>query len=430
MKRKQESKKKWIVLGGIAIFLLAAAGGVLGISLREKGEKLQKVTSISVIAEGTYPAGEKLGNITVTAEGIDGAGNSVVQQLTTDQYVVTPEQIPEHGHDFEITVTMTEDEEIQATTTASIERQEVQRYEIGRQDPKTVQAILYENGDLEIAGSGTVKNYREDEMPWKEEGVLYLSWIDPAAEIESMDYWFSRNSEFVAMLCPVPDTVRSMVRTFYGCTSMKSVPDMTTAVYLEDITACYSGSSVRNGGELPGNLRTAEEAYRNCTALIHAADASACVQLTNMKNCYNGCTALSDTSTPDSVTNLEGAYQNCLNVTRVSIPSKVENLTATYSGCTALTTIDGEVPASCTSMSGAFKNCKFLSGNLTIHCTTQSITGIFSGAAQNSNGLTVSLSWEGKTAAYQAPEEILATLVESIETQAKTDGSNICVMSI
>ena len=310
MRKKQGSKKKWIVIVCIAIILFAVAGSVLWLKFKEKSEELQKVTSISVTANDTYPAGENMGKITVTAEGLDAAGNHVVQQLAADQYVVTPERIPEHGHDFEVTVTLREDEEVQAKTTALIERQEVQRYEIGRKDPEAVQAILYENGDLEITGSGIVKNYRENEMPWKEDGVLYLSWIDPAAEIESMDYWFSGNSEFVAMLCSVPDTVRSMVRTFYGCTSMESVPDMTTAVYLEDITACYSGSAVRNGGELPGNLRTAEEAYRNCTALIHAADASACVQLTNMKNCYNGCIALSDTSTPDSVTDLEGAYQN------------------------------------------------------------------------------------------------------------------------
>src|SRR5699024_1483532 len=112
---------------------------------KEKSEELQKVTSISVTANDTYPAGENMGKITVTVEGLDADGNHVVQQLTADQYVVTPEQIPEHGHDFEITVTMTGDEEIQATTTALIERQEVQRYEIGRQDPEAVQAILYEN---------------------------------------------------------------------------------------------------------------------------------------------------------------------------------------------------------------------------------------------------------------------------------------------
>lgn len=430
MGKKQGSKKKWIVIVCIAIILFAAAGSVLWMQFKEKTEELQKVTSISVTADDTYPAGENMGKITVTAEGLDAAGNHVVQQLTADQYVVTPEQIPEHGHDFEITVTLREDEEVQAKTTALIERQEVQRYEIGRQDPEAVQAILYENGDLEIAGSGAVKNFKENEMPWQEDGVLYLTWIDPAAEIESMDYWFSGNSEFIAMLCSVPDTVRSMVRTFYGCKSMESVPDMTTAVYLEDITACYSGSSVRDGGELPGNLRTAEEAYRNCTALIHAADASACVQLSNMKNCYNGCTAMSDTSTPDSVTNLQGAYQNCLNITQAVIPSKVENLVSAYSGCTGLTTIEGEIPVSCTSMSGAFKDCKFLTGNLVIHCTTQSLSDVLSGAAKNSDGLTVSLSWEGQTTSYQTEEEILSSLIESIEKQAKTDGSNITIKQI
>ena len=289
---------------------------------------------------------------------------------------------------------------------------------------------MYENGDLEIAGNGAVKNFKEHEIPWQEDGVLYLTWIDPAAEIERMDDWFSGNTDFVAMLCPVPDTVRSMVRTFYGCTAMETVPDMRTAVYLEDLTACYSGSSVRDGGELPGNLRTAEEAYRDCKALVHAADASACVQLASMKNCYNGCTALSDTSTPDSVTNLQGAYQNCLNITRVSIPSKAENLASAYSGCTGLTVVEGEIPASCTSMSGAFKDCKFLEGELTIHCTTQSLSGVFSGAAKNSHGLTVSLSWEGKTTDYQTEEEILGSLAESIEKQAKVDGSNITVKRI
>lgn len=423
-------KKKWLIIGCLIAIAVAAAGGVLWSWTRQKTAKLERITAITVTAQETYPAGEELRDVKVTAEGVDEAGNHVSRELAAEEYEIAPEQTPEHGHDFEITVTLTEDEEIYAETTALIGRKEVQRYEIGRQDPEAVQAILYENGDLEIVGNGAVKNFKENEIPWQEDGVLYLTWIDPAAEIESMDYWFSGNSEFFSMLCPVSDTVRSMVRTFYGCTSMESVPDMTTAVYLEDITACYSGSAVRDGGEFPGNLRTAEEAYRNCKALVYAADASACVQLTNMKNCYNGCTALSDTSTPDSVINLQGAYQNCLNITHVSIPSKVENLASAYSGCTGLTTIEGEIPASCSSMSGAFKDCKFLAGDLVIHCTTQSLSDVFSGAAKNSNGLTVSLSWEGKTTTYQTEEEILNSLIESIEKQAKSDGSNITLKHI
>ena len=81
-------------------------------------------------------------------------------------------------------------------------------------------------------------------------------------------------------------------------------------------------------------------------------------------------------------------------------------------------------------MSGAFKDCKFLEGELTIHCTTQSLSGVFSGAAKNSHGLTVSLSWEGKTTDYQTEEEIFVSLAESIEKQAKVDGSNITVKRI
>ncbi|MFQ7289585.1 MAG: leucine-rich repeat protein [Lacrimispora saccharolytica] len=414
------------------IAVAAAVGGGIAIwnGTRQKTAKLEHITAITVTTQETYPAGEKLGEVKVTAEGVDEDGNHVVRELSAEEYVITPEQVPEHGHEFEINATLAEDEEIRAEATALIGREEVQRYEIGRQDPEAIQAVLYENGDLEIAGNGAVKNFKEHEIPWQEDGVLYLTWIDPAAEIERMDDWFSGNTDFVAMLCPVPDTVRSMVRTFYGCTSMETVPDMRTAVYLEDLTACYSGSAVRDGGELPGNLRTAEEAYRDCKALVHAADASACVQLASMKNCYNGCTALSDTSTPDSVTNLQGAYQNCLNITRVSIPSKAENLASAYSGCTGLTVVEGEIPASCTSMSGAFKDCKFLEGELTIHCTTQSLSGVFSGAAKNSHGLTVSLSWEGKTTDYQTEEEILGSLAESIEKQAKVDDSNITVKKI
>ena len=425
-----KKKKGWMIACLIAV--TAAVGGTLWFwnGTRQKTAKLEHITAITVTTQETYPAGEKLGEVKVTAEGVDEDGNHVVRELSAEEYVITPEQVPEHGHEFEINATLAEDEEIRAEATALIGREEVQRYEIGRQDPEAVQAVLYENGDLEIAGNGAVKNFKEHEIPWQEDGVLYLTWIDPAAEIERMDDWFSGNTDFVAMLCPVPDTVRSMVRTFYGCTAMETVPDMRTAVYLEDLTACYSGSSVRDGGELPGNLRTAEEAYRDCKALVYAADASACVQLTSMKNCYNGCTALSDTSTPDSVTNLQGAYQNCLNITRASIPSKAENLTSAYSGCTGLTAVEGEIPASCTSMSGAFKDCKFLEGELMIHCTTSSLSGVFSGAAKNSHGLTVSLSWEGKTTDYQTEEEILGSLAESIEKQAKVDGSNITVKRI
>lgn len=389
---------------------------------------LKKITQISIITEKGYTAGESLDEIVVTAKGITEDGAKAEQQLSEDQYTLEPATVPEHGHDFTLTVSLKEDEEITVSETLLIQRKEMLRYDIGRSDPEAVQAVLYENGDLEIQGSGEVKKFKESDIPWREGEVIYLSWIDPEADVESMDYWFSGSETFLGMLCPVSDTVKTMVQTFYGCTAMTMVPDMSGAVNLEDLTGCYSGSAITDGGEWPGNLKTAEEAYKNCISLIHAADASACVQLKSMKNCYSGCTALSDSDTPDCTENMEGAYQNCLNIKQATIPSKVSNLASTYAGCTGLTKVEGTIPASCDSLSGTFKDCKFLSGELKINCSISSLSGTFTGAARNGSGLTVILSWEGEES-YQTPEEILQGIKTNIEQQAAKDGSSITVIT-
>lgn len=415
-----------IIIGSLIIFL------VFGIIFsynqnKKKIDNIQKVLDIIICPKTSLNAGEGVDGIVVTAKGIAEDGNKAEQQLPDDQYIIEPETVPEHGHDFELTVSLKKDKEITVSETLLIQRKEMLRYDIGRSDPEAVQAVLYENGDLEIQGSGEVKKFKESDIPWREEEVIYLAWIDPEADVESMDYWFSGSETFLGMLCPVPDTVKTMVQTFYGCTAMAMVPDMSGAVNLEDLTGCYSRSAITDGGEWPGNLKTVEEAYKNCISLIHAADASACVQLKSMKNCYSGCTALSDSDTPDCTENMEGAYQNCLNIKQATIPSKVSNLASTYSGCTGLAKVDGTIPASCASLSGTFKDCKFLSGELKINCSISSLSGTFTGAARNGSGLTVILSWEGEES-YQTPEEILQGIKTNIEQQVAEDGSSITVI--
>ena len=122
-----------------------------------------------------------------------------------------------------------------------IDRDESVRYKIGRENPDDVEAILYSNGDLEISGKGSVRNFKSDSAPWKKYSVKRLTWIDPEAEVESMDYWFTGNDEYLETLCRIPDTVRSMVETFKNATAMTSMPDMSGAVRLEDITSCAEG---------------------------------------------------------------------------------------------------------------------------------------------------------------------------------------------
>ena len=426
--KKKHSTMPWLIGGGILV--LAIAIGIVAFLYTRKNDATitQRIVSISASARESYEAGEELdsGDVNVTAELAENGGTV---ELDPGTYRVEPELVPAHGHDFEITVTLSleDQDELETFATVLIEREELLRYDIGRTEPEQVQAVLYANGDMEIVGEGEVKQYKSSDIPWRSDEVTYLTWIDPAAEVESMDYWFAGSQVFGGMLCPVPDTVQSMVQTFYQCVAMQSVPDMTTGINLEDITECYSGSGVKDGGVLPGNLKTAEGAFRDCVALIHAADSAACVRLANMKNCYSGCSALADTSTPDCAVNLAGAYQNCLNIKTAVIPSSAQDLDSTFSGCSGLTSVTGEIPATCTNLAGTFRDCKFLSGDLRINCSTQSLSGTFSGAAKNGTGLIIEPVWTGEANSYQTPEEILQNLKESLEQQAKEEGCSITV---
>lgn len=427
LKKRWKSKTKWIMVGILFFVICLALVGFCFRIFQKSSEDLQSITKITFTLENC-PAGDTIEpkRLTVMAIGTTEDGKNISQRLSADRYMIEPEQVPEHGHDFELRVTLKENPKIQISEKVRIKREELKRYEIGRSNPKKVQAILYKNGDLEIVGTGEVKKFQETALPWKNDTVSYLTWIDPRAVIESMDFWFSGQETFEGMTCSVPDSVKSMVRTFYGCTAMTSVPDMTTAVNLEDLTACYSNSAVTGGGQFPGNLKSAEETFKNCSELLHAADTSACVRLKNMKNCYSGCINLSDTSTPDCVENLEGTYQNCLNIKTANIPSKVKNMDLSFAGCTSLEKVTGEIPTSCTNVSGTFRDCKFLSGTIDIHCSVTDISQMFAGAARNGKGLTVAISWEGEES-KQTSQEILQNIQEEMERQIQQDGSSITV---
>lgn len=154
---------------------------------------------------------------------------------------MSPAKVPAHGHSVTVEVSSKAYPDIKAEITVLIDRDESVRYKIGRENPDDVEAILYSNGDLEISGKGSVRNFKPDSAPWKKYSVQRLTWIDPEAEVESMDYWFTGNDEYLETLCRIPDTVRSMVETFKNATAMTSMPDMSGAVRLEDITSCAEG---------------------------------------------------------------------------------------------------------------------------------------------------------------------------------------------
>lgn len=275
-------------------------------------------------------------------------------------------------------------------------------------------------------------------MPWKDDTVQRLTWIDPNAEPESLDYWFSGNTDYIETLCRIPDTVKSMVETFKGCTSMQSMPDLSGAVGLEDITSCAEGCiSLEESTELPGNIKLASRAFYGDTALIRGVDTSACVKLENMQAMYSGCTVLAEVQIPDSAKDISNICEGDVNLKTAEIPSSAEKMDSSFSGCVALETLEGDIPSSCTSLGNAFSGCKFLTGDLMVHCTSKtSLSSAFSGAATTGNGLNVNLSYDsGKcqetanTGLYgtsKSASEILQSLKSSLEGSLSS-GSHITV---
>ena len=95
------------------------------------------------------------------------------------------------------------------------------------------------------------------------------------------------------------------------------------------------------------------------------------------------------------------------------------------------------IPASCKSMGNAFSGCKFLTGDLMIHCTSKTtLSNAFSGAATTGNGLNVILSYDsekeqetanmGLYGTSKTASEILQSLKSSLEGSLSS-GSHITV---
>lgn len=142
--------------------------------------------------------------------------------------------------------------------------------------------------------------------------------------------------------------------------------------------------------ELPGNIKQAKKAFYGETALIEGADTTACMQLENMDSMYYGCVALASVQIPDSAKELSNICNGCVNLKEVHIPSSAQKMNSSFFGCTALESITGEIPSSCTDSGNLFSGCKFLSGTLTVSCTSKTtLSSSFSDAATAGTGLAI-----------------------------------------
>lgn len=203
-KKRQKKKSSLWIIALIAVILLILVGVVFLVLPKFRKEAApEKPETIKVeAAEKSYAAGSRLSEKNFRVYGISGKKK---QLLDADTYSVSPTKVPAHGHSVTVEVSSKAYPDIKAEITVLIDRDESVRYKIGRENPDDVEAILYSNGDLEISGKGSVRNFKSDSAPWKKYSVKRLTWIDPEAEVESMDYWFTGNDEYLETLCRIPD---------------------------------------------------------------------------------------------------------------------------------------------------------------------------------------------------------------------------------
>ena len=359
----------------IAVILLILVGVVFLVLPKFRKEAApEKPETIKVeAAEKSYAAGSRISEKNFRVYGISGKKK---QLLDADTYSVSPAKVPAHGHSVTVEVSSKAYPDIKAEITVLIDRDESVRYKIGRENPDDVEAILYSNGDLEISGKGSVRNFKSDSAPWKK--------------------------------------------------------------YSVHITSCAEGCiALEKAMELPGNIKQAKKAFYGDTALIEGADTTACMQLENMDSMYYGCMALASVQIPDSAKELSNICNGCVNLKEVHIPSSAQKMNSSFFGCTALESITGEIPSSCTDSGNLFSGCKFLSGTLTVSCTSRTtLSSSFSDAATAGTGLTIILRYDAEksqetanTGFYggtKSADEILNALKASMEATFSS-GSHITI---
>lgn len=359
------------------------------------------------------------------------SGEEVI--LQPEEYTIEPKTVPVRGHDFDIEITSVIDPVMKVTVNCLISRKVYEEYPIELTEPEMVKAVLYTNGDLEILGSGEVKTFTSASVPWQtssdEIKVVCLTWIDPDVVIETMDNWFSGNTDFLGMICEVPDSTKSMIATFSDCSNLIYCPGFTSAVSLTDMTETFSGcTSLLDVNPLPGNLRIAERCFYGCSSLIEAADTSACVKLENMVSCYEECVSLAKTSTPDNVKYMDNCYRNCINIKTGKIPEKLISGSGAFAGCTQLQRIRGSIKPGCEDYSGMFEECRSLSGTISVTTKNTDTASLFPGAAISGTGLTVQLDYVGEDDEYNSRSEIMKEMTERIIEQAEYFDSQITVV--
>ena len=267
---------------------------------------------------------------------------------------------------------------------------------------------LYEDGTLNISGTGAMKDYDNDPSPACrnsnvkkvviEDGVTSIGnkAFDSCSSLTSITIPNSVTNIGAAAFdscgsltsITIPGSVTSIgTVAFYNCSGLTSVtiPDSVTNIGAAAFDSCGSLTSI----VIPNSVTSIESyAFSACSSLTSITIPDSVTSIGN--NAFDSCSSLTSITIPDGVASIESyAFYNCSGLTSITIPDSVTNIGAVaFDSCTSLTSIT--IPDSVTSIeSYAFYNCSGLT-SITI---PDSVTNIGAAAFDSCTSLkTISLS--------------------------------------
>ena len=253
---------------------------------------------------------------------------------------------------------------------------------------------LYEDGTLNISGTGAMKNYTDyssRQSPVFDNDIIKNVVIEDG--VTSIG-----NSAFESCggltSVTIPDSVTSIGNfAFSGCEGLTNItiPNSVTCIGMKVFGGCSGLTSIT----IPNSVTSIDEgAFEFCSSLtsILLPDGITSIGVGAFVNCES----LTDITIPDGVTNIgDWAFEECSNLTSITIPSSVTNIgIRAFDGCknlTSITILDGvtsigmSVFSSCESLTDiiipnsvtsieedAFSNCKSLT-SITIPNSVTSI---------------------------------------------------------
>ena len=193
---------------------------------------------------------------------------------------------------------------------------------------------LYEDGTLNISGTGAMKDYDSDDSPatQKKDSVKKVVIEDDVTSIGN--YAFSGCSSLTDIT--LPSSVTSIKScAFYKCSQLASIeiPSSVTSIGNSAFQNCTGLTSIT----IPESVTSiGDSAFRNCTGLTSITISDRVTSIGNYV--FWGCSNLTSIVIPDSVTSIGVlAFNDCSSLTSITIPDSVTSIGyAAFSDCSSL----------------------------------------------------------------------------------------------